>query len=396
VDGQLRVRSLSGTDARVPVVLPDGTLGVSAPYNNVATNTAPASPVLLGSVTTGNSPQSVVVSGTTAYVVSFGSTLQSFQLPPRAVTVNADGSLGSVALPSGAGFIQNQTTQQASSNFNISGNGSIGGNSTVAGNSTVGGTLTAGTASVNGILTLNTGDQDKIFLTSQGAVGSKLGHALGWGLLSYAGPGSGSQGYHAWLLSGATSYQERMRLTAAGLGIGTSTPGVALDVVGNINASGQVRASGVVLTSDRRFKQNIRPLGSALSSVLALRGVRYEWNALGVAHGGTAGAGQVGLIAQEVERLYPELVSTDAQGYKAVNYAQLTPVLIEALKEQQAQIEALKQQAAATNTRAASAETKAATLETGAAADHASLLTLQAQMARLLGEGTRASAAPRK
>lgn len=53
--------------------------------------------------------------------------------------------------------------------------------------------------------------------------------------------------------------------------------------------------------------------------------MRYEWNALGVQYGGAAGAGQMGLIAQEVEQIYPELVSTDAQGYKAVNYAQLTP-----------------------------------------------------------------------
>ena len=133
----------------------------------------------------------------------------------------------------------------------------------------------------------------------------------------------------------------------ANVGIGTSNPSQKLDVVGNINASGEVRASGVVLTSDRRFKQNVRPLTSALSSVLALRGVRYEWNALGVQHGGTAGASQVGVIAQEIEKIYPELVSTDKDGYKAVNYAQLTPVLIEALKEQQAQIEVLKAQNAA-------------------------------------------------
>ncbi|MGI4875558.1 MAG: tail fiber domain-containing protein [Janthinobacterium lividum] len=108
--------------------------------------------------------------------------------------------------------------------------------------------------------------------------------------------------------------------------------------------NGQVNAPGFYNSSDARFKINIRPLGGALASVLALRGVRYEWNALGVAHGGRAGAGQVGLIAQEIEKIYPELVSTGPDGYKAVNYAQLTPVLIEALKEQQAQIEALKQQ----------------------------------------------------
>jgi cell division protein FtsB len=119
--------------------------------------------------------------------------------------------------------------------------------------------------------------------------------------------------------------------------------------------------------------------------VLALRGVRYEWNALGVQHGGTAGAGQVGLIAQEIEAIYPELVSTDAQGFKAVNYAQLTPVLIEALKELAARNAALEAQAATLAARAAALEARAAQAEAG----HASLLTLQARVARLLGEAPR-------
>ena len=156
------------------------------------------------------------------------------------------------------------------------------------------------------------------------------------------------------------------------VGIGTNAPAYTLDVNGNINARGFVLANGLALFSDRRFKQHIRPLGGALAAVLALRGVRYEWNALGVQHGGKAGAPQVGLLAQELEKLYPELVATGADGYKAVNYAQLAPVLIEAIKEQQAQIEALKAQVATQ------------------AADHASLLTMQAQLARLLGEALQA------
>jgi hypothetical protein len=109
-----------------------------------------------------------------------------------------------------------------------------------------------------------------------------------------------------------------------------------------LKVNGSVQATNVTYTSDARFKTHVRPLAGALSSVLALRGVRYEWNALGVQHGGTAGASQVGVLAQEVEKIYPELVSTDKEGYKAVNYAQLTPVLIEALKELAAQNEALK------------------------------------------------------
>ncbi|MBF9140237.1 tail fiber domain-containing protein [Hymenobacter properus] len=155
------------------------------------------------------------------------------------------------------------------------------------------------------------------------------------------------------------SYGGTLNLTYAGAV--ASKPTYLLNVEGGITATGQVRANGVVLTSDARFKQNVRPIGSALASVLAMRGVRYEWNALGVRHGGTAKAGQVGLLAQEVEKIYPELVSTDKDGYKAVNYAQLTPVLIEALKEQQEQIEALKAEAATAQAKAAQAT---ATLET--------------------------------
>ena len=74
----------------------------------------------------------------------------------------------------------------------------------------------------------------------------------------------------------------------------------------------------------------------------------------------------MGRIAQEVEQRYSELVHTDAQGYKAVNYAQLTPVLIKAIKEQQARIEALKGRATILETAAAQA-----------AADHADLLTMK-------------------
>ena len=105
--------------------------------------------------------------------------------------------------------------------------------------------------------------------------------------------------------------------------------------------------------------------------------------------GGQAGVGQVGVLAQELEQVLPELVNTGSDGYKAVNYAQLTPVLIEAIKEQQQQIEALKVQNAALQTGSAADH---AALQ----ADHASLLTLQAQLARLLGETAPAGAQARQ
>ena len=184
--------------------------------------------------------------------------------------------------------------------------------------------------------------------------------------------------------SGVSYIQARSSTAGANLGItlratnaGTLFDALVLNANGTANFAGNVTSpGGFTNTSDRRFKQNIRPLGGALASVLALRGVRYEWNALGVQHGGTAGAGQVGLIAQELEKLYPELVVTDAAGYKSVNYAQLAPVLIEAIKELKAENEALRRQGSAQTLRLDQQQ--------------ASLNTLQAQMARLLGEGTQA------
>ena len=131
------------------------------------------------------------------------------------------------------------------------------------------------------------------------------------------------------------------------IGAGTGNRLIRFYCENGASFNGQVNAPSFYTSSDRRFKQRIRPLTGALASVLALRGVRYDWNALGQQHGGRAGAGQVGFIAQELEKVYPELVSTDKDGYKSVNYAQLTPVLLEALKEQQQQIDALRQQNAA-------------------------------------------------
>jgi hypothetical protein len=133
------------------------------------------------------------------------------------------------------------------------------------------------------------------------------------------------------------------------VGINQTNPTYRLDV------GGSIYATGVIISSDARFKTQVRPLTGALAGALALRGVRYRLNALGLSRGGDAGE-QVGFLAQEVERVYPELVSTNAQGYKAVNYAQLTPVLLEAIRELQAQLTVLQAEAATQRQRADRAE----------------------------------------
>lgn len=98
--------------------------------------------------------------------------------------------------------------------------------------------------------------------------------------------------------------------------------------------------------SDQRLKTNVSDLSGALAGVMALHSVRYDWNIRDFPQMSFDGHPQIGLLAQEVEQVYPELVSTDANGYKMVDYARLTPILIQAIQEQQALITALQTQIA--------------------------------------------------
>lgn len=111
---------------------------------------------------------------------------------------------------------------------------------------------------------------------------------------------------------------------------------------------GDVYISGTLTNpSDRRWKQNIMSINGALAKVRGLRGVFFEWNRDAYPEKHFREGKQIGLIAQEVEEVLPELVRTDQDGYKAVDCQKITTILVEAIKEQQKQIEALKADVAA-------------------------------------------------
>jgi len=90
-------------------------------------------------------------------------------------------------------------------------------------------------------------------------------------------------------------------------------------------------------TSDSRLKKDIRPLSGSLEGIQSLSGYWYKW-----ADANHDPAVQIGVLAQEVQKIYPELVKEDEKGTLSVNYSGLIPVLISAVKEQQQQIETLK------------------------------------------------------
>ncbi len=121
----------------------------------------------------------------------------------------------------------------------------------------------------------------------------------------------------------------------------SANPLIAGDFAANtVTINGSLTVYGFANLSDRRIKENIAPLTNSLDGVGKLNGVYYNFkkDPEGIRPRGR----QIGVIAQDVEKVYPELVSTTQDGLKAVDYPKLTAVLIEAVKEQQKTIESLK------------------------------------------------------
>jgi hypothetical protein len=137
----------------------------------------------------------------------------------------------------------------------------------------------------------------------------------------------GAQGSQVLYIAGATSR----------VGIGTDNPSQKLHVVGNIFAT------GTITPSDIRYKKNIELIQSPIEILKTIRGVTYDYNTDAFPNMGFPGIKQTGFIAQEVEAVLPGIVFTDNSGYKAVDYPKLIPVLTEAIKAQQKEIEELKQ-----------------------------------------------------
>jgi hypothetical protein len=121
------------------------------------------------------------------------------------------------------------------------------------------------------------------------------------------------------------------------VGIGYSTYSA---VQSKLDVNGPIRSTSFVLLSDRNLKTDIRTLQESLSMVTALHGVRYKFKqneGLSLPKGP-----QLGFLAQEVEAVAPEAVTTDSNGLKGVDYSKIIPILVEAIKERQEQIEVLR------------------------------------------------------
>jgi hypothetical protein len=138
-------------------------------------------------------------------------------------------------------------------------------------------------------------------------------------------------------------------INGGNLGIGTTAPTQALHVVGNVRVSAigsgvywgavnrSVDGTLTTSTSDIRLKENVKTLNGGLDKVLQLRGVSFTWKS------NPEYGNRIGFIAQEFEKVIPELVFTnEVDGFKGINYAEVTAVLVEAIKELKAENDRLK------------------------------------------------------
>jgi len=178
-------------------------------------------------------------------------------------------------------------------------------------------------------------DVGSVFMQSGNAIGSardwKIYVPMPEGNLSFRDMGFDN------LNNGMAADAMMIEFGTGNVGIGTNTPSQKLHVIGNI------LASGTITPSDARFKKNIQLIQNPMNKLIQLNGVTYTYRAKEFPGYGFDDKEQIGVIAQDVEKVFPQLVFTDDKGFKAVDYPKLIPVLIESLKKQQEIIEMQKE-----------------------------------------------------
>lgn len=117
---------------------------------------------------------------------------------------------------------------------------------------------------------------------------------------------------------------------------------VGITGIVKLDVNGIIRTTGIFATSDKKFKKEIKTIDNALTTIKRIEGRTYQWDRDSNKEMNFDGGNHSGFIAQELEKILPHLVATTKEGEKSVNYIELIPYLVEAIKEQQIQIDDLK------------------------------------------------------
>jgi hypothetical protein len=161
--------------------------------------------------------------------------------------------------------------------------------------------------------------------------GDYVGTITGGTGVTSTGATTGEGIAHTISIGQAVATSSDVRFNSLGVGMAAST------TAGRIDASGDIVAFS---TSDKNFKENITPIENPIQKIRMISGNTYDWKADMKEFHGFEG-NDVGVIAQEIEAVLPQLVTTRETGYKAVKYDKLVALLIEGIKAQQNQIDSL-------------------------------------------------------
>ena len=182
------------------------------------------------------------------------------------------------------------------------------------------------------VFTQNTGTKAVQFFIGSGATAEQA-FTITDTLVSV---GTSAQAVQTGLTVFGTSILSGTTTLSGNTAVGSATQASTLEVFGEIFSRGDITA---FYTSDERLKENITPIPNALAKVASISGNTFDWNDKSDKEGS-----ETGVIAQEVESLgLPDVVTTRDNGYKAVRYEKLVPLLIEAIKELKEEVDELKQ-----------------------------------------------------
>jgi hypothetical protein len=151
------------------------------------------------------------------------------------------------------------------------------------------------------------------------------------------------------------------------VGIGTTTPSVKLEVAGDLKVLGNAYKSGGggwTGASDEKLKKNVKSLKGALDALLQLRGVSFEWKE--PEKQGNLTGSQIGMVAQDVEKVFPAWVGTSPDGMKNITFRGFEALTVEALRELSMKMEELSQRVQAIEQRMSSPSTESLSSENDA------------------------------
>lgn len=283
-------------------------IGTTAPVNKLHIETATSDPATSGATANGN----LRLSGTGAsHVLDFGLSSSSTFSWLQARSKSAYGTYYNLALNPNGGQV---------------GIGTASPSTTLTVGNTAG--TVGGEIALNPTSTQYEGGQITIKK-------SLIGSTADWTIDQY---GTTASDARLRIFNGAYETNGLTILENGNIGIGMVTPSVRLQV------NGDIIANSIAGSSDIRFKKNIRTVEHALDKIKALRGVYFNWNKEAFPYKNFGNQNELGFIAQEVEKIVPEIVTKDntKDEYRSVKYDKLVALLVEAVKEQQKQIDSLK------------------------------------------------------